>query len=102
MENFTKGSLTQNGSGMWRKLGGALLGLVMLFAFASSASAQVFHTEDFQGATLWGAAGLGTTTNLPCESTRSVRGNIYSGNQFSSLVSPLLGTSNGLQVTMSF
>ncbi|MFT5901036.1 MAG: hypothetical protein ACI9LA_000232, partial [Bacteroidia bacterium] len=106
MENFTKGSLNQNGSGFWRKLGGALLGLVMLFVFASSASAQVFHTEDFEGATTWasgGAAGFGVTGTVPCESSISAYSNLYENwGETATLTSGLLGTSNGLLTTVSF
>lgn len=104
MENFTKGSLTQNTSGIWRKLGGALLSLAILIAFGTTASAQVFHTETFQagGTGTWTTAGYFNTTTNTCESTRSVRDNMWSSSTTGNLTSGLLGTSNGLLVTMSF
>lgn len=105
MENFTRGSLTQSNAGIWRKLGGALLGLAILFAFSNTAFGQAVGSEDFQagGTGTWSqTGGFGNTSSLPCESTRSVRDNLWGGSATSTLTSPNLGTSNGLLVTMTF
>ena len=43
MENFTKASRTQCISGIWRKIGRAMLGLAIVFAFANTAVAQTVY-----------------------------------------------------------
>ncbi|MDC0304148.1 hypothetical protein OAL15_03960, partial [Flavobacteriales bacterium] len=103
MKNFTKESLIPSTSRIWRKLGGALLGLAVLIAFGTSASAQAIQSEDFQagGTGTWSSGQFGNSTTAPCEATRSIRYNLWGSAPIAQLLSPVL-TSNGLLTTMSF
>ena len=65
---------------------------------------QVLYTQNWNAVT--NTAGWSTnwasTTSLVCEGARAVRKNIFSAGTAGAFVSPLLGTSNGALVNMSF
>ena len=77
---------------------------LVLFVLPKSVLSQVNYTQNWNAVTT--TAGWSTnwasTTSLVCEGARAVRKNIYSAGTAGAFVSPLLGTSNGALVTMSF
>lgn len=79
--------------------------LFLLF-FVQSSTAQITYSEGFEsgigGWTTSTGSAWATTTSLVCNGTNSVRKNIYTTGTQANFVSPLVGTSNGGVITMSF
>ncbi|MBM3453452.1 MAG: hypothetical protein FJX84_09995, partial [Bacteroidetes bacterium] len=78
--------------------------LVMLIIEIGASWGQVNYIQNWDAVTTsggWSTNWL-NTTSLPCQGTRAVRKNIYTTSTAGAFVSPLLGTSNGALVNMSF
>lgn len=79
--------------------------LVTTFLFYGNSWGQVSYSQDWSatGLNSWITSGFvfGRTTNSVCQTTGSIRGERYSGNS-GQFTSPLLGTSNGGEITLNF
>ncbi len=91
-----------------RKMYHLLLWLFFVTATVTGYS-QVSYSENFESGNLNGwllvggyASATGYTSENPCTGMGSARTNLYSGATSNTTTSPLLGTSNGGQITLDF
>ena len=83
------------------------IGMIALFALFTvlgfKANAQLSYWQSWEGSTLEGwSSNFSQNSNFACDSTKAVRKNIYSLSTQAAFTSPMLGISNGGQVTLTF
>jgi hypothetical protein len=103
MEQFTPESLSWFNKRIRTVLQSVALAIALITSTVSGWG-QVNYTQNWNAITTTGgwSTNWASTTSLVCEGTRAVRKNIYTTATAGAFVSPLLGTSNGALVNMSF